>query len=391
MGKQSSRIYFNAKDHKDIYFNGNFHKAMYLTDEKANAYLVWEKLAENKTFVFVLQDTMEVYEVGNVPSMVAGTIGFYISPLGEVTIDWGDGSVEKYTSYGFVTHTYPTNNKTKYNVKIDGYFTDLMTYKTTNSVHESALCQILTSIKVEKRLKNQTLPLFGYSKLLTEIPSNLFEEYRGLNISAYRTFGNTGITEIPEGLFDGIETLECIETFIDNPIINIPGKLFQNTDVSKMTRAFSGTNIIDIPSELFANGQNITDMQGTFSNTNILTIPSGLFDNCTEVINYSNCFEDCKNLISVNQDLFSNSKKAVAFDRTFKNNTGLIDVPQGLFDFNRFENSQKISFVETFYNCKNVTSIVPELWNRSDISTFNRCYYNCVNATNYNIIPDNWK
>lgn len=39
MGRQSSRLYFEGKDHKDIYFQGHYHKAMY-----AGAQKVWEKL-----------------------------------------------------------------------------------------------------------------------------------------------------------------------------------------------------------------------------------------------------------------------------------------------------------------------------------------------------------
>lgn len=38
MGLQSSRIYYNTKDHKDICYNGHYHKAMYIGNQ-----LVWEK------------------------------------------------------------------------------------------------------------------------------------------------------------------------------------------------------------------------------------------------------------------------------------------------------------------------------------------------------------
>lgn len=39
MGRQSSRIYFQGKDHKDIYFQGHYHDKMYIGSQ-----LVWEKL-----------------------------------------------------------------------------------------------------------------------------------------------------------------------------------------------------------------------------------------------------------------------------------------------------------------------------------------------------------
>lgn len=44
MGRQSSRLYFQGKDHKDIYYNGHYHDAMYLSDSNGNVTLVWEKL-----------------------------------------------------------------------------------------------------------------------------------------------------------------------------------------------------------------------------------------------------------------------------------------------------------------------------------------------------------
>lgn len=39
MGRQSSRIWYRGKDHKDIYFNGYYHDKMYIGSQ-----LVWEKL-----------------------------------------------------------------------------------------------------------------------------------------------------------------------------------------------------------------------------------------------------------------------------------------------------------------------------------------------------------
>lgn len=41
MGKQSSRIYFQGKDHKDIWFRGNYHNSMYIGSQ-----LVWKKIIE---------------------------------------------------------------------------------------------------------------------------------------------------------------------------------------------------------------------------------------------------------------------------------------------------------------------------------------------------------
>lgn len=41
MGRQSSRLYYNGKDHKDIYYNGKYHNAMYYKNQGG---LIWQKL-----------------------------------------------------------------------------------------------------------------------------------------------------------------------------------------------------------------------------------------------------------------------------------------------------------------------------------------------------------
>lgn len=46
MGRQSSRIYFQGKDHKDIYFQGHYHDKMYIGSQ-----LVWEKLKSEISWV----------------------------------------------------------------------------------------------------------------------------------------------------------------------------------------------------------------------------------------------------------------------------------------------------------------------------------------------------
>lgn len=54
MGKQSSRIYFQEKDHKDIWFQGNYHNAMYVGSQ-----LVWKKLPVGKN-IYLLGGRSEI-------------------------------------------------------------------------------------------------------------------------------------------------------------------------------------------------------------------------------------------------------------------------------------------------------------------------------------------
>lgn len=51
MGRQSSRIYYQVKDHKEIYYGGHYHKAMYIGSQ-----LVWEKLKLGVTWEVAVGD-----------------------------------------------------------------------------------------------------------------------------------------------------------------------------------------------------------------------------------------------------------------------------------------------------------------------------------------------
>lgn len=55
MGKQSSRIYFQKKDHKDIYMNGHYHSAVYLCKEsedgQVNCELIWRKIFDENLYI----------------------------------------------------------------------------------------------------------------------------------------------------------------------------------------------------------------------------------------------------------------------------------------------------------------------------------------------------
>ena len=43
MGKQSARLYYKGKDHKDIYYKGHYHVKMYKGDQ-----LIWEKIKQSE-------------------------------------------------------------------------------------------------------------------------------------------------------------------------------------------------------------------------------------------------------------------------------------------------------------------------------------------------------
>lgn len=61
MGKQSARLYYRGKDHKDIYFQGKYHNAMIVRKE-GDAEIVWRKLYDEGYFVYTaMQGTAILY------------------------------------------------------------------------------------------------------------------------------------------------------------------------------------------------------------------------------------------------------------------------------------------------------------------------------------------
>lgn len=60
MGKQSARLYYRGKDHKDIYFQEKYHNAMIVCKE-GNEKLVWRKLHDEGYFVYTRWEYVRSY------------------------------------------------------------------------------------------------------------------------------------------------------------------------------------------------------------------------------------------------------------------------------------------------------------------------------------------
>ena len=162
-----------------------------------------------------------------------------------VTIDWGDGTKETYTSSnlqydflgGYVTHAYQNSNS-------------------------ETVIEILGEC-------NMFYILYDSSPMLISIED----------------WGYTGSQEYH---FYDCENL----TTIASPRSNT----FKN--VISFEGAFSGcSSLTSIPADLFANCSQVTNFGRTFSGcTNLATIPADLFANCTQVTNFNSTFNGCTNL-----------------------------------------------------------------------------------------------
>ncbi len=104
MGRQSSRLYFQGKDHKDIYFQGHYHDAMYIGNQ-----LVWEKLGgklEPMLYEDISVGVPEEYRKNHVLNMVSTVFGsvVFAANVSDIYARNGSGYLFRYNSNGEYAH-----------------------------------------------------------------------------------------------------------------------------------------------------------------------------------------------------------------------------------------------------------------------------------------------
>jgi hypothetical protein len=346
MGRQSARLYFQGKDHKDIYFNGHYHDQMYLSDGEGNATLVWEKIKEG-IFKFLI--------------MPIDTFEFWVQ--GSVHIDWGDGESSDFEGVGTIKkcrHSY--TKSAKFMVQIRG---DIQNISFGLGTAENDLIEILTKFPKTMEKATGMAGLFSVNKNLERIPAGLFDNCPNVE-SFHNTFlGCVSLKNIPAGLFDNCPNV----------------KNFRDT--------FGSCSSLErIPAGLFDNCPNVESFQSTFNGcSNIKEIPKGLFKNCPEAVQFQQTFSRCSGLTSIPSDIFADSINMSIFSETFYDCFNLTYIPSGLFD----GRPNVESFKRTFAYCRNVVSNVPELWKtHGSTKEHAACFNGCDKAENFKDIPASW-
>lgn len=162
-------------------------------------------------------------------------------------------------------------------------------------------------------------------------------------------------------------------------------------NLSNVSQMFYGCNKLncEIPEKLFYNCPKITNFAGTFSNCGFIgKIPEKLFSKCKNVTSFSSCFRDNGFIEGpIPENLFKYNTEAVDFSYVFRA-TGNI---HGNLPKNLFENNTKATKFEQCFWCKSgLTGEAPELWKRENITSYDKCFLNCINLSNYNQIPSSW-
>lgn len=399
-------IYIGDKELKQRYVGDNEVSKVYAGDN-----LVWE-VEIDKPFIITAKTSLSFHAKGT-----------------NITIDWGDGTVETkdYTISTLNTHDYMDDKI--YTVTFRGdikrlYFDKARTYYESGIIlggygegeqyDNSGLLSIETPLPPLETCDGT----FFRCTSLTSIPANLFANCENVQIFGRCFYRNIGITSIPDNLFANCKAgLNFAGTFNScENLTSIPPQLFKE---NKIARDFSGvfskcTALTEIPDRLFAGMTNAVYMEDLFAwDSGITSIPSGLFAGCSKAERFDGCFGSTS-ITTIPEKLFYDCINAKNFNATFAL-TPLIEIPENLFAncpavkyyTSVFSETQitnipskifpastetSVSFGGAFYGCQGITAIPAELFKNVTVGELGNGYnvmiHGCFESTNIINVPE---
>ena len=260
------------------------------------------------------------------------TVAIETGTTPNITVDWGDATVDTYTTTGLKTHTYATAGRwypnitggfaSGGNIRFGKDATNRSRLKATaivpnipglaNFRETFGTCTGLTSIPVDLFRYNTAVSTTGFNAIfygctgITSIPVDLFRYNTAVSTSGFQAAfqGCTGITSLPVDLFRYntlVSTSGFQQTFYGcTGITSLPVDLFRyNTGVS--TSGFASTFIFctglaSLPANLFRYNTACTSFRQVFNTCNKLQLRSDMFfqpgEESTRFLNKSVDFTD---------------------------------------------------------------------------------------------------
>ncbi len=265
------------------------------------------------------------------------TVAIETGTTPNITIDWGDATVDTYTTLGDKVHTYATAGR--WYPKITGSFASGGNIRFGEDATNRHRLKATGVIPYIPGLANFSAT-FSYCTGLTALPVDLFRYNPAVAVLAfYATFdGCSGLTALPADLFR------------------------YNTAVS--TSGF----------------------QETFrSCSNLTVLPVDLFRYNTSAVGFAATFRSCSNLTALPVDLFRYNISAAGFVATFNSCTGLTALPVDLFRYNTVVGSQ--AFRETFASCTGLTTLPVDLFRYNTVAGFQAFYQTFASCTGLTTLP----
>ena len=291
-----------------------------------------------------------------------------------MTVDWGDGTVETYTSDNAeedtcIEHSYSSRGTYTITMVSDD-FPRLYIYSMhdwTAGDYQYTLRRVnsplptLAGIRDEEEIDdNSFCGLFYESDSLSYIPDGLFKNNPLATDFSYCFYKCLSLASIPEDTFAA------------------------NTLATNFSRCFDGCeSITSIPEKLFQNNTLATNFEACFNGCiELLSIPGDLFKNNTLATNFYACFSVCELVAALPENLFKHNTNATEFTSCFSQCDSITTIPEKLFEFT----TSATSFNSLFYGCDNLQTIPFRLFeNATSVATFERCFERCPSLQDFQI------
>lgn len=334
-----------------------------------------------------------------------------INTPSNVTIDWGDGSdlLENFdcSDETKLKHTYADAKKYKIRLTRNVNWYHANSTQSEPTADSKDMAAFLTKIQVNRTCPivqyvgtaNTTVPglAFAYCTKLVNVVGNLFNNIPLTSFVYQSLFSNCiNLQNIPEfPISDGI-VLNIVNMFYNCK--SMVGRVKINTKPYNLTQTFYGCEKLTAIDELTATESELDTLMlyKTFEKSGIESISSVYVKTKRLMILWELCAE-CHNLREIGSFVADhkaiNNAYMIGLNDAFLNCDNLTAIPQ---DFLGNHSAECISYKRTFEGCTGITTSVPHLWDQvsSSFTSANgdpHCFSGCVNAANYDEIPDAWK
>ena len=364
--------------------------------EALATYIDWPWRYQVASIIKPAEPVQTTWDLEVVVSSLVADNRFQVALFGtgpNITVDWGDGTSNVYTTTGTKLKTYTTLGK--FTVKISGSFAAdgrITIPRAGNGLYalSTSIIPIIPNlVSFDSTFSGQNSLGGGFLGSKFGIPENLFINHPNVTsfqncLRAVNTFGF--YFPIPERLFannPNVTTFQGCFNQCQN-LTYIPSGLFSdNPNVTNFRDCFSScSSLTAIPADLFANNVNVTTFQGCFHQTEITEIPAGLFDNNVAVSTsgFRDCFNSCYSLATIPSDLFANNVNNLNFQSCFRFCEALTTIPSDLFK----NNINVTSFSGCFADCVNIHTIPAGLFaNNVKATSFSSCFANLSESETY--------
>ena len=124
-----------------------------------------------------------------------------------------------------------------------------------------------------------------------------------------------------------------------------------------------------------------------YSFLNNALLPASLINLTSSIATLKTMAETFANCDSLEELPSVNCENLESMRSTFAGCDSITNIPEGFWD-----NCPNVTDVRgLFRNCTGITGRVPELWKIERITEYEGCFEGCINAENYDDIPDDWK